>query len=426
MAVRLGLRSYADPGTARDYVPKSDESLADYIKRENIGSFTLGPFQVNALELSNVAATLASGGMWCPPSPIDKVVDRDGKDVAIPTAKCEQVVPEGLANTLTNARSKDTTMGTGAAAAGSVGWGLPMAGKTGTTESHRSSAFFGYTNQLAAATYVFDDSPKPGALCAFPLRKCGGEGNLYGGTAPAQTWFLAMSPLATNFGPVTLPPTDPRYVNGAPPVAVPDVYGLKLDAAKKKILDAGFQLADQPVLVDNAAAKDSVVGTFPNGQVQPGSIITINTSTGYVPPPPPVYVPPPVYNPGYTNNDNYTPYTPSPRRQPTYSEPSYSEPSYDGGFNPPPPPPAPEAPLPPPPPPPSDMSVIQIPGLPPITVPVAPPPPPPEAPPPPPEFIPPPPPPAPEFIPPPPPPAPEFIPPPPPAPEFIPPPPPPP
>ena len=29
-------------GTARDYVPKSDESLADYIKRENIGSFTLG------------------------------------------------------------------------------------------------------------------------------------------------------------------------------------------------------------------------------------------------------------------------------------------------------------------------------------------------------------------------------------------------
>lgn len=47
MAVRLGLRSYAEPGTARDYVPKSDESLADYVKRANIGSFTLGPFEVN-------------------------------------------------------------------------------------------------------------------------------------------------------------------------------------------------------------------------------------------------------------------------------------------------------------------------------------------------------------------------------------------
>lgn len=64
---------YAEPGTARAYVPKSNESLADYVKRENIGSFTLGPFEVNPLELSNVAATLASVAPWCPPS-----ADREG------------------------------------------------------------------------------------------------------------------------------------------------------------------------------------------------------------------------------------------------------------------------------------------------------------------------------------------------------------
>jgi membrane peptidoglycan carboxypeptidase len=383
MAVRLGLRSYAEPGTARDYVPKSNESLADYIKRENIGSFTLGPFEVNALELSNVAATLASGGVWCPPTPIEKVVDRDGKDVAIPTAKCEQAVPEGLANTLTNALAKDTTMGTATAAAGSAGWTLPMAGKTGTTESHRSSAFVGYTNQLAAANYVFDDSPKPGALCAFPLRKCGGDGNLYGGTSPAQTWFLAMSPLATTFGPVTLPPNDPRYVNGAAPVAVPDVYGLKFDAAVKKITGAGFQVADRPAPVPNAAIKDSVVGTFPKGQVPPGSIITINTSTGSAPPPPA-----PVYDNTYNDSQS--------RVQPTYVEPPNNY-----GFEPPPPPPPP-APEAPPPPPGPDVNIIQIPGLPPITIPFAPPPPPP-----PPELPPPPPPPpAQELVPPPPAPAP--------------------
>ena len=52
--------------------------MADLIKQQNMGSFTLGPFQLNALELSNVAATLASGGMWCPPSPIDKIFDRKG------------------------------------------------------------------------------------------------------------------------------------------------------------------------------------------------------------------------------------------------------------------------------------------------------------------------------------------------------------
>lgn len=66
MAIKLGLRSYANPGTARDYNPDSNESLADFVKRQNLGSFTLGPIELNALELSNVAATLASGGVWCP------------------------------------------------------------------------------------------------------------------------------------------------------------------------------------------------------------------------------------------------------------------------------------------------------------------------------------------------------------------------
>src|SRR3954452_23920695 len=114
MAVKLGLRSYALPGTARDYDPESNESLADFVKRQNLGSFTLGPIEVNALELSNVAATLASGGTWCPPNPIEKVFDRNGKDVAVTTETCEQVVPEGLANTMANATSKDDTSGTAA------------------------------------------------------------------------------------------------------------------------------------------------------------------------------------------------------------------------------------------------------------------------------------------------------------------------
>src|SRR5258708_3218613 len=62
MAVRLGMRSYATPATARAYDPQSNESLADFIKRQNIGSFTLGPVPLNALELSNVAAPFASAG----------------------------------------------------------------------------------------------------------------------------------------------------------------------------------------------------------------------------------------------------------------------------------------------------------------------------------------------------------------------------
>ncbi|MFG1931783.1 transglycosylase/D,D-transpeptidase PonA2 [Mycobacterium sp. NPDC048908] len=294
MAVKLGMRSYALPGTARDYDPQSNESLADFVKRQNLGSFTLGPIEVNALELSNVAATLASGGTWCPPNPIDKVTDRNGKDVAVTTETCEQVVPEGLANTLANAMSKDDTNGTAAGSASSVGWDLPMSGKTGTTEAHRSSAFLGFTNNYAAANYIYDDSTTPGDLCSFPLRQCG-SGNLFGGNEPARTWFTAMKPIANNFGPVALPPTDPRYVDGAPGSRVPSVSGMNQDTARMRLKEAGFQVADQATPVNSSAPYGAVVGTTPAGQTVPGSIITIQISNGVPPAPPP---PPPGAIPG--------------------------------------------------------------------------------------------------------------------------------
>ncbi len=325
MAVKLGLRSYALPGTARDYDPQSNESLADFVKRQNLGSFTLGPIEVNALEFSNVAATLASGGVWCPPNPIDKVFDRRGTEVSVTTETCDQVVPEGLANTLANALSKDDQGGgTAAGSAGSAGWDLPMSGKTGTTEAHRSSAFLGFTNNYAAANYIYDDSTEPGELCSFPLRQCG-SGDLFGGNEPARTWFSAMKPIANNFGDVKLPPTDPRFVDGAPGSKVPSVSGMTQDLARQRLKEAGFQVADQANPVNSASSYGTVVGTSPSGQTVPGSIITIQISNGIPPPPPP----PPAGIPGL--------------------------------------------------PPEMGSTVVEIPGLPPITVPVLGPPPPPAA-----------------------------------------------
>ncbi len=293
MAVKLGMRSYAQPGTARAYDPQSNESLADFVKRQNLGSFTLGPIELNPLELSNVAATLASGGVWCPPNPIDKIFDRKGNEVPVTTEGCEQVVPEGLANTLANAMSKDTVSGTAAGSAGSSGWSLPMSGKTGTTEAHRSSGFVGFTNNYAAAVYVFDDSANPTDLCSYPLRQCG-SGNLYGGNEPARTWFESMKPIANDFGEVKLPPTDPRYVEGGPGSKVPSVSGLSVETAKARLRDGGFGVAEAPTPVNSTAPAGTVVGTTPSGQTIPGAVVTVNTSNGIppAPPPPPPGAPP--------------------------------------------------------------------------------------------------------------------------------------
>ena len=339
MAVRLGLRSYADPGTARAYDPNNNESLADFIKRQNIGSFTLGPFEVNPLELANVAATLASGGMWCPPDPIEAIYDRRGNEISVDAETCEQVVPEGLANTLSNALGRDTTTGTAAPAANSTVWSLPMSGKTGTTEAHRSAGFLGYTNRYAAANYIYDDSPNPTDLCSFPLRQCY-DGDLFGGKEPADTWFTALTPIAEDFGEVSLPPTDPRFVDGAPSSRIPNISGMGQDSARERLRSSGFQVADQVSMVNSTSPAGTVIGTSPSGQIVPGMIVTILVSNGVAPPPPP----PPSSPPG-------VPPPPLPPGMPEVGS-----------------------------------TVVEIPGLPPITIPVLipPPPPPPEGQPPPP------------------------------------------
>lgn len=298
MAVRLGLRSYANPNTSGH----GNQSLSDMFKEQNLGSFTLGPTWVNPLELANVGATIASSGKWCPPTPIDSIVDRHGKPVPLSQQACEQVVEPGLANTLFNAMSKDQAgAGTAAGAAGAAGWSAPAAGKTGTTESHRSSGFLGFTNSLAGAAYVYGDTPTPGEICSFPLRNCY-EGNLFGGNEPARTWYNAIKPVLGNFPPAALPPTDPKYVRGAADAQVPDVTGMNEGAARSTLLGAGFKV--QTSSTPHAASRGTVVGTSPSGSTIPGSTITILISDGSVrntPPPAPAPapgLPPPPAPPG--------------------------------------------------------------------------------------------------------------------------------
>ncbi|WP_433564178.1 penicillin-binding protein [Nocardia sp. CA-151230] len=286
MAVRLGMRSYTQPGTSGH----GNQSLADMIKDQNLGSFTLGPVAINPLELSNVAATLASSGKWCPPTPIKEVVDRNGKQVPLTQQACEQVVDPGLANTLANALGQDVVSGTGAGSAHSVGWNVPTSAKTGTTETHRSSAFLAFTNSFAGASYIYGDSPTPGEICSFPLRSCG-NGNLYGGNEPAKTYLGAMKNVLDRFPPAALPPLDDKYVRGSNNSQIPDVIGMSQAEATSTLVGAGFQVS---VTTQPGANKGTVMNVSPNGSAIPGSVITLYVSDGSQIPAPAPNAPPTV------------------------------------------------------------------------------------------------------------------------------------
>ncbi len=190
MARRLGLReTLAQPSD----IP--GRTAGEAIQAEERASFTLGPVPTIPLELANVAATVISGGSWCPPDPIVAVTDRRGHPVPITSRPCEQAVPQDLAGTLAAGLSNDHTAGTASAAASAAGWERPMIGKTGTTQRHLSAGFVGATPQYAGAVMTWSDGGSPRPVCAGnPPRLCS-DGTLFGGTTPARTWFAAMTPL---------------------------------------------------------------------------------------------------------------------------------------------------------------------------------------------------------------------------------------
>ncbi|WP_244210719.1 transglycosylase domain-containing protein [Amycolatopsis kentuckyensis] len=228
MARRLGMRDTMASNIGGGTVdPKSDkaeksQSQAEYYGPRpgwaGFGAFTLGFSPLSGLELGNVAATILSGGVWCPPTPIGGVTDRNGKPVPVKEAPCEQAVPEPLANTLAVGMSKDDQAGgTSFQAANSVGWNRPMIGKTGTTQGNVSATFVGGTPQLAGAAMTFKFGGGQGGICdAGPgnVRVCP-SGNIFGGKTPARTWFGAMKNIMDASQPIQeLPQPDPQYMGG--------------------------------------------------------------------------------------------------------------------------------------------------------------------------------------------------------------------
>lgn len=295
MAVRLGMKSLATT-----LVPGTDRSYARTVKDEKQASFTLGVTPTSVLELANVGATLASAGKYCPPSPIDSVTDQDGKPIPVTEAPCNQAVEPGLANTLMTGLSKDDKPGgTAAGAAGQVGWDRPLAGKTGTTQEHKSAAYVGIVPQMSGAVITYDNDNRPDPICRGNPPSACRSGNLFGGNTPAETWFGAMKPILDGQPVLPLPPTDDRFLSGGAASRVPDVVGRSQNDARSVLEGVNWKVSTRTV--DNAAARGTVIGQSPRGSALPGETIVLSVSSGSVPPPPPapgVDVPPGLQPPG--------------------------------------------------------------------------------------------------------------------------------
>ena len=124
-----------------------------------VPSLALGSGEVTLLSMTAAYATFANAGMRPTPFLIRRVETTEGEVLFTASPRADRAVSESTAFLITNMMADVVNSGT-AWQARRVGFTLPAAGKTGTTNDYHDAWFVGYTPHLAAGVWVGYDQPR--------------------------------------------------------------------------------------------------------------------------------------------------------------------------------------------------------------------------------------------------------------------------
>jgi penicillin-binding protein 1A len=140
-------------------------TAADYGARFGLGdlpqvpSLALGSGEVTLLSLTSAYGAFANQGVLATPTLIRRVTTNDGRVVYEARPQETAAVSATTAFLMTSMLQDVVNAGT-AAQARQIGFRLPAAGKTGTTNDYRDAWFVGYTPRLVTGVWVGYDQPR--------------------------------------------------------------------------------------------------------------------------------------------------------------------------------------------------------------------------------------------------------------------------
>ena len=137
--------------------------VAEYARKMGIKSpmverlpLALGASEVTLLELTQAYSTFPNQGSWCWPIFIDRVEDRNGEVVRKFEPYLTRAISPQTAYIMVDMLVGVTTRGT-AARVGAAFKGVPIGGKTGTTNSQADALFVGFTPEYTCGVWVGRD-----------------------------------------------------------------------------------------------------------------------------------------------------------------------------------------------------------------------------------------------------------------------------
>ena len=193
---RNASRRYSGPVTLRDAFTRSLNTIAARLaidvtprvvaetamrlgissRMDEVPSIALGTSEVSLLELTTAYAPFANGGIGTIANVIERIETSDGEVLyENPSIGPGQVIAPSIAATMND--MLQTSWRQTSKRAPQIA-GLPVGGKTGTSQQGRDALFVGYTPQLVTGVWLGNDDD--------------GATNLSGGNVPLDAWYAFM------------------------------------------------------------------------------------------------------------------------------------------------------------------------------------------------------------------------------------------
>ncbi|MDX1730302.1 MAG: penicillin-binding transpeptidase domain-containing protein, partial [Aurantimonas coralicida] len=273
--LRLGIEKSRNLMTIRLAKDMGMDLVAEYAERfgiyDNLGKYlpmALGAGETTVLRMVSAYSVIANGGRSLEPSLIDRVQDRYGKTIYkhdqricqtcdAPTYdgqsepelvdERDQVLDPMTAYQITSMMEGVVQRGTATRVAK---LGVPIAGKTGTTNEEKDVWFVGFTPDLVTGVFLGYDNPTPM-----------GRGATGGGMA-APVFIDFMEDALEG-----VPPVEFKVPEGMDLIAVNRKTGMRSGGSGGDVIMEAFKPGTGPSDTFNIIGADEMAGGFGSGQV---------------------------------------------------------------------------------------------------------------------------------------------------------------
>ncbi|TDO39827.1 transglycosylase domain-containing protein [Paractinoplanes brasiliensis] len=258
---------------------KQDADFAnDPVAANQWGAFTLGVSASTPLDMANAYATLAGDGMYCEPTPIERITTQDGDKLDVGKPRCIRATSKDVARAALDAArcpvgdsAQMGRCGGATARATKATVKHPVFGKTGTTDADKTAALIAGTTSLVVAGYLVNpDWPDHRDRMSHDIVN----------PAVYQTLadFMKGKPKEQFKEP------ENRKIAYGDQKSIPNVTCDSIDDARSRIEGAGFEVSIGSAIESDCPA-GTAAGTDPDGRTIKGGFVSIRPSKGKTQPP---------------------------------------------------------------------------------------------------------------------------------------------